>query len=280
MHTIALARYEIEKLLHDFHTITHIRISFISDGYREYVSSYKTMCPFCILLRKDKLADSRCKTCDAAAFKTVEKSKRTFIYQCHMGMWEAVSPVTINGKLLGYLMLGHVLKNIPDGEGWESMEKKCRQFETDLNALKDAYFKLNVLDPEQLHATVNLMEMIAKYISMSGMVRVSETPILEKLKAYMEDNYDKPISVFTASGGLKVSKSHISHILMKNLGITFTGYLNLIRVEKAKSLIEQTNMRISDIAQAAGFSDANYFARVFRQITKCSPSDYRKFKIK
>ena len=62
----------------------------------------------------------------------------------------------------------------------------------------------------------------------------------------------------------------------KATGLTFTDYLGRVRVEKAKSLLLNPNLRISEIAYAVGFQSLRHFNRVFRELTGQSPTDFRK----
>ena len=57
--------------------------------------------------------------------------------------------------------------------------------------------------------------------------------------------------------------------------VNFSAWLNEFRVEKAKEMLRDTRLSIREISLACGYTDANYFARVFKRITGKTPSEYR-----
>jgi len=58
-------------------------------------------------------------------------------------------------------------------------------------------------------------------------------------------------------------------------GISFKEYLNKVRIEEAKSLLEHTDYSIMEIAVACGYSDQSYFTKVFKKATGITPKQYR-----
>ena len=92
---------------------------------------------------------------------------------------------------------------------------------------------------------------------------------------YIDDNYEKDITLEKTANAVNISASYLSHLLHSGLGTTFTEYLTKLRVEKAKELLATTDLSISDIAESVGISDANYFARVFRKYVGISPNKIR-----
>jgi AraC-like DNA-binding protein len=81
-----------------------------------------------------------------------------------------------------------------------------------------------------------------------------------------ESKYDK--AVYT-------SKFYFCKIFKKATGINFTDYLARMRTERAKNLLLNRNLRVSEIAFEAGFQSLTHFNRVFKRILGQSPTDYR-----
>jgi AraC-like DNA-binding protein len=61
----------------------------------------------------------------------------------------------------------------------------------------------------------------------------------------------------------------------KATGLNFTDYVSRVRVEKAKNLLLNRNLRISEIAYEIGFQSLTHFNRVFKRIMGESPTEYR-----
>jgi two-component system response regulator YesN len=100
--------------------------------------------------------------------------------------------------------------------------------------------------------------------------------LLDKAIAYMERNYEGACSIHDVAQHVHLSVSYFSNLFKKETGESYTNYLTKFRLEKAKILLSNTNMKISEIAESVGYEDPNYFTTVFRTWVHCSPSEFRK----
>ena len=83
------------------------------------------------------------------------------------------------------------------------------------------------------------------------------------------------ISVGKAGDALGISAGHLSRVFKRTTGLTFERYLMTQRVEAAKRMLLEPLATVSEVSESCGFSDPAYFARVFRKVAGCSPSEYR-----
>lgn len=93
---------------------------------------------------------------------------------------------------------------------------------------------------------------------------------------YLEHNYAEKITVEEMASMVNVSKFHFCRIFKEVTGKTFNDYLNSFRLDKAESLLKNTDLNITEIAFASGFNDINYFSRAFKKVKNLSPSNLRK----
>ncbi len=93
---------------------------------------------------------------------------------------------------------------------------------------------------------------------------------------YMKSNISKPISRDEVARVCNVSPSYFSRLLRLKTGYTFTDLLNKLRVDTAISLLETTDMNVSEVAFAVGFNDQSYFTRIFHRLVGVTPKNYRK----
>lgn len=100
--------------------------------------------------------------------------------------------------------------------------------------------------------------------------------LTDRAKAYMEQNFDKAISLFETAEYLGVSQSHLSREFVKYTGEQPVRYLTKIRLEHAVKLLHSTDMRLEEISASCGFSDCNYFSKVFKKYMKAAPGELRK----
>ena len=76
---------------------------------------------------------------------------------------------------------------------------------------------------------------------------------------------------------LNMSRSQLNRKMLAVTGCNTTTYISQLRISKAKRLLDsEPSMSIGDIAMKCGFEDMAYFSRTFKQMTKMTPSQYRK----
>ena len=86
------------------------------------------------------------------------------------------------------------------------------------------------------------------------------------------------MSLKTLAQKYNVNSSYLGQIFNKEVGVSFSEYLNKIKNTKAKELILNTNMKINDIAKSVGYIDTSYFYRKFKKYFGVSPSTIRDMK--
>jgi two-component system response regulator YesN len=100
--------------------------------------------------------------------------------------------------------------------------------------------------------------------------------VILKAKQYIEKNYaSQNTCLSSVSEEVHLSPNHFSTIFSQECGITFIEYLTEVRIEQAKKLLKNTDMKGSDIAYETGFSDPHYFSFIFKKTTGLSPREYR-----
>ena len=94
---------------------------------------------------------------------------------------------------------------------------------------------------------------------------------------YIDSHYTDPdISLKKISDIFSYTPKYLSKLFSKNMNMTFSGYINNLRVQHACSLIEDSVTSVSEISSACGFSDPLYFSKVFKKTTGFSPIAYIK----
>ena len=78
-----------------------------------------------------------------------------------------------------------------------------------------------------------------------------------------------------AAAALRYSDAYFCKLFKQCFKVNFSAYLNEYRGNKARQLILDPRLSLKDIGAAVGYSDANYFTRVFKRLTGQTPSEYR-----
>jgi two-component system response regulator YesN len=115
---------------------------------------------------------------------------------------------------------------------------------------------------------------LSKEISLKRNTNKNE--LIERAKEYIEQNYfDEELSAEKLCNYLHISTNYFSALFKKETKFTFTSYLTLIRIDKAKELLRTTELKTFDIGNKVGYSEGHYFSYVFKKITGISPTEYR-----
>lgn len=96
-----------------------------------------------------------------------------------------------------------------------------------------------------------------------------------QIKDYLDTNYAEHITLDTLTSLTHMNKYYMSHSFVKYTGYSPIQYLNMKRMEAACTLLTDTDMSISAISSAAGFSSQSYFTQIFRKHYGMSPIKYR-----
>ena len=99
---------------------------------------------------------------------------------------------------------------------------------------------------------------------------------IEQIACYIAENCCSPLSLNSIAEQFYMNKCYLSRIFKEITGFTVNGYLHARRIQKARSLLIQNSMNISEVAEAAGYENLTYFERVFKKHTGMSPLEYRK----
>lgn len=95
------------------------------------------------------------------------------------------------------------------------------------------------------------------------------------LLRYIDGHYPERISLEQACGILNFQKSYFCKKFRDTMGVSFVEYLNLVRLSKAKALMQTTDQSIGEIAFEVGFSSVSYFIKTFKAHNGCPPNRYR-----
>ena len=99
---------------------------------------------------------------------------------------------------------------------------------------------------------------------------------IEQIACYIAENCCSPLSLNSIAEQFYMNKCYLSRIFKEITGFTVNGYLHARRIQKARALLVQDPMNISEISEAAGYENLTYFERVFKKHTGMSPLEYRK----
>ena len=100
--------------------------------------------------------------------------------------------------------------------------------------------------------------------------------VMSRIIADIQEGYTQDISLALLSEKYSISSSHLSALIKRELGLSFSEYITAKRMQKARELLKDEQLSIESIAEAVGYHDYFYFTKVFKKSHGISPSKYRK----
>lgn len=133
----------------------------------------------------------------------------------------------------------------------------------------------NTLDDIQ----IQLINMIRYIQSKLEQAEDSMSPVIIKLLDYIEENYKYDLNLKEISDKLNINSIYLGQLFQREIGILFSDYLNNFRINKAKKLLLDTNLKASEIGMLVGYRNKNYFYRKFKSIAGLTPSEWKKINL-
>ena len=98
----------------------------------------------------------------------------------------------------------------------------------------------------------------------------------DEIKSHIDSHYHTDISRESVAETFNISPGYLSRLFSKESDVKFNEYLKLARISRSKTLLTNTNLKINEVSEKCGFTDTNYFCKVFRDINDCTPLEYRR----
>ena len=236
--------------------------------------------PFCALVSQNSHA---CAACLQAWEQLCEKAaQEPKTITCQAGLLDTAVPVRLGNRLIGYLQTGQLFSRRPAPRQFDRAAKLVAGWgvEVDREALRKAYYSTKVVTAKQHESIVKLLVIFAQHLAMLGnqifiQQKNAEPPIIRRAKEYIYEHHTEHLSLARAAKAVNMSTFYFCKMFKKVTGINFTDYLSRVRIEKAKNLLLNPNLRVSEIAFEVGFESLTHFNRVFKKLLGQSPTEYR-----
>lgn len=105
---------------------------------------------------------------------------------------------------------------------------------------------------------------------------VTKDPIASFVLDYMENHYCEDINLDAIADKLNLTPGYLSGYFKEKVGINFSDHLNELRINRAKALLTNLELRIADVAGYVGYQNVNSFIRMFKRCSGVTPGEYRK----
>lgn len=259
--------------VHDVSGLTTREPFFVSAARRIHSSR------FCEAAKSLRGGLRLCMKCRYAANKKAETGE-PFCGKCPFGVTEIAYPVISEGRVILVVYVGLLAEDL------DAVREKIIKAAALLKAPARPILRaVRYLEPcADISRYYMLAAAVGEHIQMLYTLYADNEPdsglhtAVTAAMDFVKGNYYKDITVNDAARLIDMNPKYIGRLFKEQTGETFSEYLNLIRISRAKQLLADTHAQIIEIALECGYNNVTYFNRVFKKITGLSPGDYRKKK--
>ena len=238
--------------------------------------------PFCSLVASTPRGCAACLETEARARRSAAIKRVPQQFHCYAGLTVIAVPVIAGGLHVATLLSGQVFRREPTQRDFSMVtkmiggglngdwEKKARK----------AYFETPVVTVDECQAILQLLNVFAQYLAdLAGRHAIAfseaEPKAVASAKQFVQSHAEEPITLAQVVEHVHVSRFYFCKLFKKATGMTLTEYVSRVRVEKAKELLVDPAMRVSEVVYAAGFGSIPRFNSVFKRYVGMPPTEYR-----
>jgi AraC-like DNA-binding protein len=142
------------------------------------------------------------------------------------------------------------------------------------NAVKSEKDSLSL---KRINSSAAVLSIISKYLHFSGFSEIKSEPEDETdaVISYIKKNYADKFTLYSLSKMARLTPNYFAKKFRERTGYPPLKYINILRIERAKFLLEHSDMKISEIMEKTGFLDAAHFSKLFKLATGYSPKGFR-----
>lgn len=147
----------------------------------------------------------------------------------------------------------------------DSYEEAC----SSLNYLSE---NISVVHYEDIESSMNLKG--DSSIENSNMEK-DKFALFKNVQQYISDNLKEELDLERTAAKFNLSSYYFSRSFKEAIGYNFSDYINMLRIKKAKDLLKSDSLSIKEVGYSVGYSDPNYFSKVFKKYEGISPKEYK-----
>lgn len=213
----------------------------------------------CRLIRGTGEGRRRCEACDRLQHARAGAAGQARLYTCHAGFYDMAIPLLLQGEHVATISSGQVLPERPSAAGFARLRRRLHWLPVPVARLRAAYRTAPWVPRQRLRHVMRLLEIVARQLCTSAwrireLEASLERPDLRQARALIAARFRDPaLGLADAAGAAALSAAHFSHLFHRETGVTFTRYVQSLRVAEAKRLLTETDKSITEVCFACGF---------------------------
>ncbi len=191
-------------------------------------------------------------------------------------------------------IFGFVEEYLHNIEEFLSFKPFCQYLMLNAQFSASGFLREKGLSREDFFRSLNSLEMVGQNVTVHDLKRFLSDVLLRAIElrdkasgsqyrdllkravGYIDGNFQQEeISLNRVAKEVNISPNYLSAVFSQEIGMTFVEYLTAKRMEKARDLLRNSELRSGEIAVAVGYKDPHYFSFLFKKTQGCTPRDYR-----
>ena len=238
--------------------------------------------PLCRLILRKRKGEAACRKFLHELPGQCEQRPGPSAHQCFAGLTKLAVPITVQGRPVAALLCGEVFRRKPTERGFERFRQRLQRLGVllDRGRAHRAYFQTPIACPSRNRAVRRLMTDIAQHLGEMAAHclldrRAGDPPCVTCAKALVAKHLEEMPSTHGAAHEARVTEPYFCRVFKAATGMTFSEYVARCHVDRARLLLHDPNVRVTDVAYAAGFQSIPHFNHIFKRYTGLSPNGYR-----
>jgi AraC-like DNA-binding protein len=201
---------------------------------------------------------------------------------CWCGFSVTAVPVMVKDQLCGFLQTGQVFQQPPTPEQFQMHAGSLAtcHINPGSEALARSFLQSRVVSSEQYESMVRMLEVFARHLSLMGEQIVAqrenaEPVMIRRAKEFIDEHHSENLRLAQVARAVNSSPFYFCKMFKRHTGVNFTEFVARVRIDKAKNLLLNPDVHVSEIAYAVGFQSLTHFNRTFKKLTGQPPSKYR-----
>ena len=267
---------KLTQVLSDFYNSTGIAVA-LYDASQRSVAGSPIHSPFCTHIHNRKECIDHCNQSNLIHMKEVSLNWQISRYACHAGVMEVIFPVIYEDVLIAYIQIGQFRDAEHRYSRADKLPEIAEQYGFSLERLQVLYDELSLVSDERLNSLCHIVDILVKSFWQDGLITYNRSMLSIKIENYIDEHLGEKIGLNDICNEFLLSKNLVYQLFRNEFNTTVNNLITEKRLYRAKELLQTSpELNITQVSLLCGFSDYNYFIRVFKKQFGITPLQLRK----
>lgn len=260
--TISYDLEKIKKIIDDLHLITNLSLGFMNVDFNFLYRRVNENDVYCEKITSTPEGLKRCLCSDVDLVRRCKECMKPISHVCHAGVIDTTVPIIKQGVVSGYIIIGRIRQRNSAG-----IRERIEWLGDMRDNILGEYKRLSYFSEEQLESLIDIISNII----FENAISLNHDNVAAAARDYIEKHISEDLSIKRLCTALFVSKNRLYDSFRESLGVTVNEYVTEARINYAKKLLSETDMTVSEVAEAVGIGNTPYFCELFKKRVGATP---------